>query len=289
MIPVIVLTSLNDERVALDALQHGAQDYLCKDELNGKMLFRAIRYSIERNRLIGIKDEFISTVSHELRTPLTSINGSLSLIVAEASAEQTMESALDLVKVAQRNCERLVRLVNDLLDIQKMEAGKYGITTEPVELVSLIKQAIESNAGYAHKYRVDLKFEADVQESWVTGDADKLSQVMSNLLSNAEKFSPKGSVVLVQLGSLETAARVSVADKGKGIPEALQSYLFEKFTQVDSSTRREKGGTGLGLSICKRIIELHGGQIGFSSTIGKGTTFSFELPVIAAPADESVL
>jgi signal transduction histidine kinase len=200
-----------------------------------------------------------------------------------------MESALDLVKVAQRNCERLVRLVNDLLDIQKMEAGKYGITTEPVELVSLIKQAIESNAGYAHKYRVDLKFEADVQESWVTGDADKLSQVMSNLLSNAEKFSPKGSVVLVQLGSLETAARVSVADKGKGIPEALQSYLFEKFTQVDSSTRREKGGTGLGLSICKRIIELHGGQIGFSSTIGKGTTFSFELPVIAAPADESVL
>ncbi|MBI4871611.1 MAG: CHASE3 domain-containing protein [Candidatus Riflebacteria bacterium] len=246
--------------------------------------FTAIMRDItERKEMERLKSEFVSTVSHELRTPLTSIRGSLGLLAGGAAGEVPAR-AKPLVDIALRNCERLVRLINDILDIEKLEAGKMVFDVRPLELMPLIDQAVEANRAYASHLGVSLGVEASVPRARVTVDPDRLSQVLTNLISNAAKFSPPQATVSIAVRRLEATLRVSVRDRGPGIPVEFRSRIFQRFAQADSSDTKQKGGTGLGLAICRTIIERLGGRIGFDTAGGQGTEFFFELP--EAPASD---
>ncbi len=231
----------------------------------------------ERKRMDQMKKEFVSTVNHELRTPLTAIRGALGLIIGGAVGELPGQ-VKSLAEIAYRSVERLVALVNDILDIEKIEAGRMEFQMQPQQMLELVHQALEDNRTYATQYEVELQLDPGSTECWVMGDSHRLLQVLTNLLSNACKFSPPGSAVHIQVGRQAGQVRVAVRDQGTGIPEAFKGRIFQKFAQADSSTTRMRGGTGLGLSICKAIIEQHGGEIGFDSAVAEGTTFYFLLP-----------
>jgi PAS domain S-box-containing protein len=237
----------------------------------------------QRRRMEQMKREFISTVSHELRTPLTSIRGSLGLIEAGVlgALPQKVES---LVKIAYQNSERLVRIINDILDIEKIESGRLELRIVCVALPALLQQALEVNQGYGDRHQVRFVLEPASGSEAVLADPDRLMQVMANLLSNAAKFSPPGAEVRVRVrvragGSM---VRVEVEDRGTGIPEEFRGRIFEKFAQADSSASRRFEGTGLGLSITRELLQAMHGTIGFSDAIGRGTIFYFELPRAAA-------
>jgi signal transduction histidine kinase len=231
----------------------------------------------EQRRIERLKNEFISIVSHELRTPLTAIHGALGLINNGLGGELS-ERGQQLLEVASRNSQRLVRLVDDILGLQKIESGALQFHLRPLELRPLLEQSVEANQTYAGRLGVGLALIAHPPEFRVYADPDRLMQVMTNLLSNAAKFSPRGDTVVVAAERQGTVVRVSVTDRGPGIPEEFRHRVFQKFAQADSSTTREKGGTGLGLSISKAIIERLGGRIGFTTGPGTGTTFHFDLP-----------
>ncbi len=231
------------------------------------------------------KSEFLATMSHELRTPLTSIQGALGLILGGV-AGQLPEKAAALIEIAHRNGDRLVRLINEILDIQKIEAGKMVFDLQRHDLAPLITQAVETNKAYAGTFGVKLVFQASVGSADTLVDADRFAQVMANLLSNAAKFSPENGSVEISLTRTEGRIRIAVADHGPGIAEEFRPQLFEKFSQADSSDARQEGGTGLGLSICKAIVERMGGSIGYETGIGAGTMFYFNLPEIQTKPQE---
>ncbi len=230
-----------------------------------------------------LKSEFVTTVSHELRTPLTSIRGSLGLVAAGVTGVLP-DKAKELVTIAMQNCERLVRLVNDILDSEKMLAGKMELSMRALDLVALIERSVLENESYAATHGVTVTLQIGAPEARVMADTDRLVQVVTNLLSNACKFSNKGGVVEVIVAESGQRARVSVADRGAGVPKEMQGRLFERFAQLDSSDARRKGGTGLGLSICRTIIERMDGSIGFAERDGGGSVFFFELPALKAVA-----
>lgn len=234
----------------------------------------------ERKVAEKAKNEFVATVSHELRTPLTSMKGALGLALSGAVGEMP-EKMEKLVSMAGSNCDRLVLLINDILDLEKNEAGKMGFKMEAFDLCELIDASLEANQFYADKYGVTLRGdveEADEAVFRTYGDQSRLRQVMDNLLSNAAKFSPQGSEIIVGLKQENGRLRVTVRDFGSGIPQAAQASIFDKFTQADSSDTRSKGGTGLGLSIAKMIVESHKGRIFFVSEEEVGTKFFVDLP-----------
>jgi signal transduction histidine kinase len=238
----------------------------------------------ERKKVERLKNEFISTVSHELRTPLTSIYGSLSLL-ASGMAGELAPDVKELVNLSLRSSERLVRLINDVLDVEKIESKMMTYNRVVQPLTPLIDQAIDTTLHYAKQYDVQVEFETRLDSAGanvkVNVDADRIVQVLVNLLSNAAKFSERGGRVAVRMAVLGQRVRVSVVDRGQGIPEEFRAQIFERFSQADSTDRRQKGGTGLGLSICKSIVEEHGGAIDYVSTLGAGTEFYFELPVVS--------
>lgn len=224
-----------------------------------------------------LKREFISTVSHELRTPLTSIRGSLGLLAAGRAGELPPR-ALPLVEIAHRNAERLVLIVNDILDVEKMEAGEMRFAMQPLDTGPLVEQAIAANHSYALEHGVDLEARPAPEPAKVRGDADRLIQVLTNLLSNAAKYSPEGGSVEVSTTVTPDRVTIEVRDHGPGIPEEFQSRLFQKFAQADGTDSKRRGGTGLGLAISKAIVEAHGGRLGFETAPGWGTAFRVELP-----------
>jgi len=226
-----------------------------------------------------LKNEFVSIVSHELRTPLTSIRGSLGLLVSGVMGEFP-EKANKLLEIANSNCERLLLLINDILDIEKIEAGKMDFQLKTHDLNQIISESITANTMYAEKFGVSIEFKQPKLNPQVYVDSGRLMQVLSNLLSNACKFSPKGEKITVALKKISSTVRVSVTDNGPGIPEEFQFRIFQKFSQADSSDTRGKGGTGLGLNISKTIIEKMGGALNFFSKPNNGTTFYFDLPIL---------
>jgi PAS domain S-box-containing protein len=236
----------------------------------------------ELKRIDRMKSEFVSTVSHELRTPLTSIRGSLGLI-SGGVAGQLPEAVKTLVGIAKSNCERLIRLINDILDIEKIESGKMTLDLQIIELKPLLEQALAANEGYGAANNVRLSLQFPDEELMVRADGDRLTQVVTNLLSNAMKFSPADGVVEIHVMRTAIGLRVEVRDHGPGIPEEFRKRIFQKFSQADSSDTRQKGGTGLGLNISRAIIERLGGSIGFDTRTGDGTTFYFELPEWVEP------
>ena len=238
----------------------------------------------ERKRVERLKSEFVSTVSHELRTPLASMVGSLGLILGGAGGEVS-PSARPLLDIAHNNGNRLQRLINDILDIEKIEAGKMEFELRHLALPLLVEQATEANRAYVEGRGAKLALAAPLPNVILEGDLDRLLQVMANLLSNAAKFSPPGAAVTIGAEQSGDRVRIRVTDRGPGIAEDFRDRIFGKFAQADSSDARQKGGTGLGLSISKAIVEHHRGEIGFETELGTGTTFYVDLP-IAKPAAE---
>jgi len=225
------------------------------------------------------KEEFITTVSHELRTPLTSVLGSLGMIMGNMQ-EQLPEQAQRLVALAHSNSRRLVRLISDILDIEKMEAGKMTFQFEPLQLKALVRRVIDDSRALAEQSQITISMQTRVAESWVNGDADRLMQALTNLLANAIKFSPPGKPVEVVLGEHGSMLRVEVTDHGPGIAAEFHGEVFKKFSQAGGTDTGRKAGTGLGLSIAKLIVQQHGGLIDFQSTPGERTTFCIDLPRI---------
>lgn len=277
-VPLVVLTGMDDESVAAQSLQEGAQDYLIKGQIESRSLVRALRYATERKRLEKLKDEFVSTVSHELRTPLTSIAASLGLLMGKASGILPAPVAR-LIEIAHNNSQRLVRLVNDILDIEKLESGEVHFDMRRIEVLALVEQAVEAAYGFAQAHRVNIRIAGGVGFiAVVRADSDRLTQAITNLLSNAIKHSPPDQEVLVTIDSGSDLVRISMHDLGPGIPADFKPHIFQRFAQADATDTRNKSGTGLGLSIVKEIVSRLGGKVSFIDGLGKGTTFYIELP-----------
>lgn len=236
-----------------------------------------VRDITERKRIDQMKSEFVSTVSHELRTPLTSISGALGLISGGVLGEIPPQ-AKQMIDMAHKNSLRLAHLINDLLDMEKIVAGKMTLVLEEQSLMMLVKQALESISAYGDQYKVGFNLISQ-DDVTVKVDSGRLIQVLNNFLSNAAKFSQQGGQVDIAVRRINGMVRVEVIDHGAGIPADFRERIFQKFSQADSSDTRQKGGTGLGLAISKELIERMHGEIGFDSVEGQGATFYFELPL----------
>ena len=283
-VPLVVITGLDEETLAARALQAGSQDYLIKGQIETRSLSRTLRFAIERktmemsrDRLEKLKDEFVASVSHELRTPLTSIFASLSLILGKADGS-VQETILRLLKIAHANSQRLLQLVNDILDIEKLESGKVLFNFQRVEIRPLIEQAIESIQSFAERLNVRLRFESNCSEvDDVRADPDRLIQVMTNLLSNAVKFSPPNAEVTVAIEMENDDVKISVRDHGPGIATNFKPNVFERFSQADGTNAKQINGTGLGLSLVKQIVDRLRGDVWFADAPGGGTIFYLKM------------
>ncbi|MDQ7825267.1 MAG: ATP-binding protein [Candidatus Eremiobacteraeota bacterium] len=246
----------------------------------------ALRDITREKEVERMKDEFVSIVSHELRTPMTSISGSLSLVL-DGTVGEINEDQKELLDIAKNNTTRLIRLINDILDISKIESGKIRMKKEPVDINKVVEDSVGGIGGFAENYGVKLSSDLGEDIPSFAADRDRLIQVVTNLLSNSIKFSPRGGTVFTKTWSGEGKVFVSVRDEGTGIPKDYHEKIFEKFQQVDSSTVREKGGTGLGLPICRAIIQEHGGSLWVESEPDKGSTFTFFVPLAGEASDKA--
>jgi PAS domain S-box-containing protein len=231
----------------------------------------------EKQKIEKLKNEFVSTVSHELRTPLTSIRGSLGLMAGGVAGVLT-DQGRALLDIAIRNSDRLGRLINDILDIEKIESGRIEYVFRDLDLRALLEQAIEANRSYGEPLGVSFELGAVPEGARIRADEDRLMQVLANLLSNAAKNSPRGQSVLLWAEHRGSCFRVSVMDRGAGIPNEFKGRIFQRFAQADASDTKLKGGTGLGLAVSKAIVEGHDGHINFEMAEGGGTVFYFEIP-----------
>ena len=297
--PVIVLTGMASDEIALEAIQRGAADYLRKGTGDAMFLERSIRYAIERKRnettrlelerahikraeaeaANRAKDEFLATLSHELRTPLNAIMGWTSLLRTNQLDKETTDQALVVIE---RNARTQAQLIEDLLDVSRIVAGNFRLETIELDLGSVVKTAAEAVTPTAAAKGITLDLQ--LSSSRVCGDPMRLQQVTWNLISNAIKFSPDNGTITVrtfvaQSGGEEWAV-LEVSDEGAGISAEFLPFVFDRFRQADGSTTRRYGGLGLGLAIVKNVVELHGGRVSVASDgLGMGTTFRAEIPV----------
>lgn len=251
---------------------------MLREESGRTLIWSIIEDVSERKRVEQMKSEFISTVSHELRTPLTSISGALGLLAGGAFGAFP-DSVQQMLEIAFKNSQHLSYLINDLLDMEKLVAGKMNFTLQSQALMPLIETALRENQSFADQFSVRLEIVEREDAVQVHVDAERLYQVLTNLLSNAAKFSPASGTVRLRVSAQEGWVRVAVEDDGQGVPEAFREHLFQKFSQADTSNTRRKRGTGLGLAIARELVERMQGRIGFQSVVGQGATFYFDLPI----------
>ncbi|MBM3149957.1 MAG: cell wall metabolism sensor histidine kinase WalK [Chloroflexi bacterium] len=237
------------------------------------------QFEEKQRELERMRTEFISNVSHELRTPLISLKGFTKLMLEGKVPDP--ETQKEFLTIMYNQSEHLQRLIESLLEVSRIDSGRFSIKKEPVQLEKVIRTAVESVGSLIAQKDMSIKEELPAAFPEIEGDQGRLLQVMVNLLSNAIKFSPEGSKITVKAENTGDELLVHVTDQGVGIPEEAQSRLFQRFYQVDSSTTRNVGGSGLGLYISKQIVEAHGGRIWVKSKEGSGSTFSFSIPTKA--------
>ena len=278
-LPIVVLTATDDEALDLQALQHGAQDYLVKGALEfyPNLLARSIRYAVERKRAEFLKDEFVNMVSHELRTPLTTMR-EFAGILADKIAGPLTPDQQEFVGIIQTNLDRLGRMIDSLLDVAKIEAGHLVLNKGLVDIEGLLDHVLKTLRPLAEHKGVELVVQMPARRPEILADADKLTQIFVNLIANALKFTSGPGRVTVTMTEHPSELQFSVADTGVGIAAADLPKLFEKFQQLHRPRPGEPQGTGLGLAINKRLVELHGGRIWAASTEGRGSVFTFSLP-----------
>ena len=247
----------------------------------------------ERKRLEQLQDEFVSTVSHELRTPITSIAAALGLLTGGIVGDLP-DPARHMLAIAHSNCHRLVRLINDILDIKKLEFGQMAFSIQRCDARLYLEKAIEANGAIADSCGVRIRYDSLPRGIFVLADPDRFIQVITNLLSNAIKFSRRDEEVIVTLEKRGDRVHIAVRDFGSGIPPEFKPRVFEKFAQANQTIKKKKGGNGLGLAIARQIVELMHGHIWFDDAAGGGTTFYFDLPSVdrlmgtdARPASEA--
>ncbi|WP_240310622.1 ATP-binding protein [Pseudosulfitobacter sp. DSM 107133] len=269
-------TSVQFEETLLGVPFHISIKFVQNDHEKARFLIvlNDISARLEQERRQG---EFISTVSHELRSPLTSIKGAMGLMLSNATGDLPGK-AISLLEIAHRNADRLVLILNDILDLEKISAGKLEFTLDDVDLSDLVRETQQANATIGQRFAIKMEIEGADAPMPVTTDPNRVMQVLNNLVSNACKFSKAGDTVAIRIRDEGEHIRISVRDQGQGIPLEDQHKIFEKFADLANSSRATKGGTGLGLSICKAIVQNLGGTIGFNSQEGVGTTFYFVLP-----------
>jgi two-component system sensor histidine kinase BaeS len=231
----------------------------------------------QRDQLDRLKDEFVLTASHELRSPLTSVQGFAELLMLER--DSLTPKQVETVEIILDNCRHLVRLLNDLLDLARSDAGRLGITPEPAELAPLIADAVKTMRGQTESAEQKLSERIEPNLPLVNVEADRIRQILVNLLTNAHEYSPAEASIEVTARAIGAEVEIAVTDTGPGIPETQLEHIFERFTRGDAGLTQRVGGTGLGLAIAKSLVELHGGTIAAESTPGVGSTFSFRLPV----------
>lgn len=276
-----LLTKGRQHILDLEAEKADGQSFPVEVSVNEFEAFEGARYMLvildisERREVQRIKQEFVSMVSHELRSPLTSVQGFLYML-AEDIYGSLNEQGKKNVLLAERNVTRLIKLINDLLDIDKLEAGRLRMNFKHTDLDQVIERAFDAVHNLAQMEKI--KLEKSGMSVQLIADPDRLVQVLVNLLSNAIKYSPPKSKITVDTSVTASLTEVKVIDRGAGIPEKYHQSIFERFEQVNTPDRSQKGGSGLGLAICKAIVEQHGGQIGLASEEGKGSTFWFKLP-----------
>lgn len=259
---------------------HELAQLVPEDKNPDLMLIGSVQDITERMKLQQLKDEFISTVSHELRTPLTSIYGALNLLET-GNLVQLPPKAQKLIGVAASNCKQLTHLINDLLDIEKLTAGKMMMDIKPIHVIEVLQRAITDHQHYAapQEIRLMLETQKEIKPLRIMLDEHRLLQVLANLLSNAVKFSPKHGEVLLSATIENEELEIAVKDQGPGIPEEFKNRIFQRFSQADASSSKSKGGTGLGLALCKELIGAMNGSIGFQSEVGLGTRFFIRFPI----------
>lgn len=230
----------------------------------------------DRKIVERMKDEFISVVSHELRTPLTSIHGSLGML-ASGLLDAEPETGKRLLEIAVDSTERLVRLINDVLDVERIESGKITMAKQICNAADLMNNAANVMQAMAEKFDITLSVRTIPAQLYA--DPDRIIQTLTNLLSNAIKFSPRGAIVGLAVEHQGNQIVFQVKDQGRGVPSDKLETIFERFQQVDASDSRNHEGTGLGLAICRSIVQQHGGRIWVKSKLGEGSTFYFTLPI----------
>jgi PAS domain S-box-containing protein len=264
-----------------DGSEFPAEASISKLHMGEEVYYTVILRDVtERKQIERMKDEFVSVVSHELRTPLTSIHGSLGMLTS-GLLQPDSEPGKRLLQIATDSTERLVRLINDILDIERIESGKVKMERETCNLAHLIQSAVNVMQPLAEKVEVNICVSSLSVNLWA--DPDRIVQTLTNLLSNAIKFSSPGETICLETQQQQDEVLVKVKDQGRGIPPDKLDSIFERFQQVDSSDSRNHDGTGLGLAICKSIVQQHGGRIWVESVVGEGSTFYFTLPILKAP------
>jgi PAS domain S-box-containing protein len=277
----MLLTKGKGHILELEAAKADGETFPVELSVNEFEAFEGARYMLvildisERREVERIKQEFVSMVSHELRSPLTSVQGFLSML-AEDIYGGLNDQGKKSVSLAERSVTRLIKLINDLLDIDKLEAGRLRMSFKHSSMDQVVERAFDSVHNLAQIEKIEL--EKTGASAQLIADPDRLVQVLVNLLSNAIKYSPSKSKITVDITTTTTFTEVKVIDRGAGIPAKYHQSIFERFEQVNTPDRAQKGGSGLGLAICKAIVEQHGGQMGLTSEEGKGSTFWFKLP-----------
>jgi signal transduction histidine kinase len=283
-VPVVVLSGLDDEAVAVRAVHDGAQDYLVKGQVDGGVLLRSMRYAIERQRLEVMRrqlerqrDEFFSSVSHDLRTPVAAIKAAIGVVLANEPPNLSpgLHRLLGNIDLA---ADELAALIEDLLEIARLQSGRVELWRSEVDMRGVLQRAVRNVeplfAARGQKAALSLPDEPVI----VSIDVERMGRVLRNLLGNAQKYGPDNGTVTLSLQSMAGEIRVLVHDDGPGIAKEDQERIFERFYRVRSAASAGPSGTGLGLAIARGLVELHGGRLWVESAPGEGSTFLMSLP-----------
>jgi signal transduction histidine kinase len=281
-VAIVVLSGLDDEALAVRAVQDGAQDYLVKGQVDGGTILRSMRYAIERQRVEAVRrdlerqrDEFFASVSHDLRTPVAAIKVAMGVVLANLPADMP-PSSIRLLGNVDQAADELTSLIEDLLEMARLQAGRIELWRSSVDLRDVIARAARALEPLIQVRGQHLRFSLPAEAVIASVDAERLGRVLRNLLGNAQKYGRENGTISVALARVAAESCISVTDDGPGIAPDDQERIFERFYRVSASG---SGGSGLGLAIARGLAELHGGRLWVDSTLGRGSTFRLAIPV----------